>query len=135
MDKDKEYFLSRQEAIETLRELSNSGVLSKELEENLDEIANLISYELDGEHFWGQPYKLADKLRIDYREDLWTDELMQEASKQHLNARFIPCKNEIESLKEYYYEMRGASDEESDFAYRQECEKDFIYNYGLYNAN
>lgn len=129
---DKDHYLSRQEACTVLYELASSGVLSEELEENLDEIANLISYELDGEHFWGQPYESSDKLRVAYRDDLWTDELIKEVSEQHENARFVPAKNEINDLKEHFYEMRGI-DEESDFADQQQCKKDFMYHYGLYN--
>jgi hypothetical protein len=131
---DKDHYLSRQEACTVLHELASSGVLSEELEENLDEIANLISYELDGEHFWGQSYESSDKLRVAYRDDLLTDELIKEVSEQHENARFIPAKNEINDLKEHFYEMRGI-DEESDFADQQQCEKDFMYHYGLYNIH
>lgn len=131
---DKDHYLSRQEACTVLHELASSGVLSEELEENLDEIANLISYELDGEHFWGQTYESGNKLRIAYRDDLWTDELVKEVTKQHENARFIPAKNEIADLKEYFYQMCGV-DEESDFADQQQCEKDFIYNYGLHDIH
>lgn len=131
---DKDHYLSRQEACTVLHELASSSVLSEELEENLDEIANLISYELEGEHFWGQSYESSNKLRIAYRDDLWTDELVKEVSEQHENARFVPAKNEINDLKEYFYEMRGV-DEESDFADQQQCEKDFMYHYGLYNIH
>jgi hypothetical protein len=131
---DKDHYLSRQEACTILHELASSGVLSEELEDNLDEIANLISYELDGEHFWGQSYESGNKLRVAYRDDLWTDELLKEATEQHENARFIPAKNEINGLKERFYEMRGV-DEESDFADQQQCEKDFMYHYGLYNIH
>ena len=131
---DKDHYLSRQEACTVLHELAGSGILSEELEENLDEIANLISYELDGEHFWGQSYESSNKLRIAYRDDLWTDELIKEVSEQHENARFVPAKNEINDLKKYFYEMRGV-DEESDFADQQQCEKDFMYHYGLYSIH
>ncbi len=131
---DKDHYLSRQEACTVLHELASSGVLSEELEENLDEIANLISYELDGEHFWGQSYESSDKLRVAYHDDLWTDELIKEVSEQHENAKFVPAKNEINDLKEHFYEMRGI-DEESDFADQQQCEKDFMYHYGLYNIH
>ena len=131
---DKDHYLSRQEACTVLHKLAGSGILSEELKENLDEIANLISYELDGEHFWGQTYESGNKLRVVYRDDLWTDELVKEVTKQHENARFIPAKNEVADLKEYFYEMRGV-DEESDFADQQQCEKDFMYHYGLYNIH
>ena len=126
----KDTYLSREESIEKIYELINSGFLNKTMEEDLQEIANLIQYELDGEHLWGQPYEADNKLRSAYREDLLTEELMEEMNTQHMNCRFIPCKNEIEDLRKRYYENRGI-DETSNFSDRVQCEKDFIYYYGI----
>ena len=131
MDKQNEsIYLSREEAIEKIYELINAGFLNKEMEEDLQEIANLIQYELNGEHLWGQPTVNNDKLISAYREDLLTEELMEEMNTQHLNCRFVPCKNEIEMFRKYFYENRGI-DETSSFEDRLQCEKDFIYNYGI----
>lgn len=130
----KDRYLSRQESIDVLRAISSTGLLAEEIEDELDEIANLISYELDGEHFWGQSYESGDKLRVSYREDLWTDELIAEATKQHNNARFIPAPNEIEELREYFYEA-SEIDEECDFEDQQQLEADFINHYGLDNIH
>ena len=130
----KDTYLSRQEAIDVLLSAASTGVLASELEDDLEEIANLISYELDGEHFWGQPYESGDKLRVAYREDLWTEELIKEVSAQHEHARFIPAPNEIQELKEYFYE-RSEVDEDSDVETQQQCENDFINHYGLNNIH
>lgn len=130
----KNNYLSRQEAIDVLRTVASTGLLADEIEEELDEIANLISYELDGEHFWGQSYESGDKLRVAYREDLWTDKLVMEVSAQHNNARFIPAPNEIQELRDYFYETRGI-DEECDIEDQQQCENDFIDHYGLNNIH
>lgn len=130
MDNQEDMYLSREEAIEKIYELINAGFLNKTMEEDLQEIANLIQYELDGEHLWGQPRANNDKLISDYREDLLTEELIEEMNTQHMNCRFIPCKNEIEDFRKRYYENRGI-DETSNFSDRVQCEKDFIYHYGI----
>ncbi len=129
---DKNTYLSRQESIDILRSLTSTGMLAEELESELEEIANLISYELEGEHFWGQPYESDDKLRIAYRQDLITDELYDEMTKQHEAARFTPAPNEIQELRAYFYETREIGDD-SDVEDQQQCENDFINHYGINN--
>jgi hypothetical protein len=127
-------YLTRQASIDILYDLASSEFFSEELSDNLHEIANLISYELDGEHFWGQPYESSDKLRVAYREDLWTEELAKEVAEQHERARFTPAPNEVQQLKDYFFEMRGI-DEDSDYTDKQQCEKDFAYNYNINNIH
>lgn len=125
-------FLSREDAIELLRDIVESDILKEELSDGLEELIQLIRYELNGEHFWNQPYSAADKLGVAYREDLWTPELIAEVEKQHIDARFTPAPNEIEDLKAYFMETREC-DEESDEEYQRQCELDFAYMYNVNN--
>ena len=124
-------FLSRDEAIELLQDVVESDILKDEIVDGLEELIELIRYERDGEHFWNQPYEAASKLRIAYREDLLTPELVSEIEQQHVNARFTPAPNEVDDLKAYFMEIREC-DEESDEEYQRQCELDFAC---LYNVN
>ena len=125
-------FLSREDAIELLQDIVESDILKEELSDGLEELIQLIRHELDGEHFWNQPYSAADKLGVAYREDLWTPELIAEVEKQHTDARFTPAPNEIEDLKAHYMELYEC-DEESDEEFKKQCEDGFARMYGLSN--
>ena len=122
-------FLTRSEGISVLYEVINSGILDDAIEANLTELANLLQYELEGEHLWGQPYSACDKLHVAYREDLWTDELVKECQKQHDNVRFIPSPTEIPELKEHYMEMCEV--DEDDAIAMEQFEKDFNNYYHI----
>lgn len=70
---------TRKEAIETLYELINSGILSEDISSKLEDIAKCIEVE-DSENnlgisLWGVLEDDWVELVIAYREDLWTDEL------------------------------------------------------------
>lgn len=69
---------TREEAIETLYELINSGILSEDITSKLENIANCIEAE-DSENnlgisLWGVLEDDWAVLFMAYREDLWTDE-------------------------------------------------------------
>lgn len=122
-------FFTRSEAISALYEVINAGILDDAIENNLSEIANLIQYELNGEHLWGQPYESCDKLHVAYREDLWTEELIKECQKQHNDIRFIPSPTEIPELKEHYMEICAV--DEDDTVAMEQFEKDFNSYYNI----
>lgn len=65
---------TREEAIETLQSLVDSGVLSEEKTESLEQIIRCIECENDGLFIWGAEGDWI-QLYIGYREDLWTDEM------------------------------------------------------------
>lgn len=71
--------ITRQEAVDTLYAMINSGILAEEIEDNLREIANIIEDE-DKENglgimAWEMDSEEYGMLHTAYREDLWTDEL------------------------------------------------------------
>ena len=130
MDKQEGRFCTREEAIDSLYRVINSGIIEDELADELQEVANLVEFEMKGEHFWGRPYKECDKLITFHREDLMTNDLIEEARQQHLNARFIPASNEIEELKEFFEEMRGIDEDSTDEDIEQ-FKTDFFDYYGV----
>lgn len=92
-------FITREEAIETLVNLVNSGILDEELENNLEEIISCIDYERKGYHAWGADCEFTD-LFIAYRSDLWTDELKERMQKLHNKYSFTPASYEQEEIND-----------------------------------
>lgn len=53
-------YITRKEAIKTIYDIMNSGILSEELENALQDIANCIEYENDGLFLWGADDEVSD---------------------------------------------------------------------------
>lgn len=66
--------ITRAEAIETLYDIINSGIISEALEEKLVEIASNIENEKYGLHMWGADNEEYATITTAYREDLITEE-------------------------------------------------------------
>ena len=84
--------ITREEAVETLYEIINSGIISDDLESKLQDIANCIEDE-DKEHglgimAWGMNREEHGMLHTAYREDLWTDELKAKIQAIHDSVRY-----------------------------------------------
>ena len=75
---------TREEAVEKLFSLINSGILSGEMEEALEDIVKCIEAEEEqGIFIWGAKENDWAELYVAYREDLWTDELKQKMQQIH----------------------------------------------------
>lgn len=66
-------YITRDEAVETLYDVINSGIIDKELGSRLEDVANCISHEKDNLFLWGAEDDAAN-LFIMVREDLITPE-------------------------------------------------------------
>ena len=53
-------YITRKEAIKTIYDIMNSGILSEELENALQDIANCIEHENDGLFLWGADDEVSD---------------------------------------------------------------------------
>ena len=92
--------ITREKALETLYNLINSGVLSVEVEDDLQEIANAINNERYGLHMWGADNKEYDFLATAVRADLITDEHIAEGERILKKYSFIPSPYEKEEINE-----------------------------------
>lgn len=84
--------ITRQEAVDTLYAMINSGILAEEIEDNLREIANIIEDE-DKENglgimAWGMDSEEHGMLHTAYRKDLWTDELKEKMQKIYDKVKY-----------------------------------------------
>lgn len=127
-------FFTRNEAIEKLHQLINSGFLRRDTEEDLQEIANLIEYEMNGEHSWGQPYESRTYLDSSLRGDLITDEEFAKREEQHMNCRFSPAPCEVQQLRDEYAKRIGFSEDEATEREKVQFIKDFKYYYSVNNS-
>lgn len=69
-------YITRDEAVTTLYDVINSGIISEELEERLEDIASCIEHEEQGLFTWGADDDVID-LFVAKREDLYTPEWEQ----------------------------------------------------------
>lgn len=96
--------ITRDEALETLYYLLNSGILSEEMEDKLQDIANNIENEKYGLHLWGADNEEYAVLVTAVREDLMTDEYIENGKRIWEKYSFTPSVFEeqeiIDSLAE-----------------------------------
>lgn len=65
--------ITRDEAVRTLCDVADSGILRDDIVEKLEEIAGLILDEKRGLHGWGADENYRE-LMVAWREDIWTSE-------------------------------------------------------------
>ena len=92
--------ITREKAIETLYSLINSGILSVDVEDDLQEIANAINNERYGLHMWGADDKEYDFLATSVRADLVTDEYKAEGERIWNKYSFKPSPHEEKEINE-----------------------------------
>lgn len=90
-------FITREDAVNQLSDLIGVGILSKTIEDNLEDIIQCIECECDGYHIWGADSDVM-QLYIGYREDLWTDELKEKMQKLADEHTFIPAPYEKDDV-------------------------------------
>lgn len=83
--------INRDDAIEVLRNLTESDILSEEIEEKLEQIILCIEEEQDGRHIWGATSDDWTELHIAYRSDLWTDDLAMKMENICQKYSFVPA--------------------------------------------
>lgn len=93
-----EKFITRSEAVSVLSALIDSGILSDEIEDALQDIMFCIEQEQLGYHCWGGENELVE-LFTSHRADLWTDELKEKVQAIHNKYSFTPAPYEAEELK------------------------------------
>lgn len=96
----KDTMITREEAQETLFQLADSGVLNDDLENKLNEIANLIEREEHGFHFWGAPFEDYTKTVTAYRTDLVSDKMIEDFQRIEETYKFTPCEAERDNIDE-----------------------------------
>jgi len=90
--------ITREKAVKRLYGVINSGIIDRELEEDLQEIANCISEEMYCLHTWGADAEEVGKLFTSYREDLITEELKKELADIDDKYSFEPSVFEASDL-------------------------------------
>lgn len=87
--------IGREEAIETLRNLVDTDVLSEDIQSKLDQIATCIEEEQDGRHIWGTEDDDWMELHIAHRDDMWTEDLYQKLNQICEKYSFVPAPQEV----------------------------------------
>ena len=101
--------ITRDEALETLYDLINSGILSEKVAGDIQEIANNIENEKYGLHLWGADDKEYGVLVTAVREDEATDEYIAEGQRIWAKYCFAPSPFEKEEILD---NLQEAIDEE-----------------------
>ena len=104
--------VTRKIAVTTLYELINSFILSDELTDVLEEIANIIEAEEIGYHFWGADREEKTKLFIAMEADSITPEWEAECERIDEKYSFVPS----------HFEQKEIEANIND--YEDECEED-----------
>lgn len=103
---EKEILMTREEAVETLYELLESGILNDALEQEVQEIANCIEEENNGLHIWGADLDEIITIHTPKRADLITPEHIKECQKICEKYAFglspFEKEQESESINEKY---------------------------------
>ena len=86
--------ITRNEAVDVLLTLVNSGILDKNIEEKLAEISTIIEDEEIGYHFWGADHSERVILFTATRVDLITDEMCEECNRIADKYSFTPSEHE-----------------------------------------
>ena len=92
-------FIQREEAVQVLYNLINSGILKREYEDALEEIATCIEKEGQGLHMWGAEDD-AVELFVAYRKDLLTDEVKKKIKDTQEKYSFSPSPFEEDVFNE-----------------------------------
>lgn len=92
--------ITRDEAIAVLHQLTDSGILSEQMENDLADIRHCISCENDGYHVWGSDGDEIE-LYIGRNVDLITDEVKAKCQAIHDKYSFTPCPAEKEDFKNF----------------------------------
>ena len=100
--------ITRNEAIETLYDLMNSGVLSEEIECKLQEIANNIENENYGLHLWGADNEEYAVLVTAVREDEVTEEYIANGKRIWKKYSYAPSPFEEKEIED---NLREAEEE------------------------
>lgn len=82
-------YITRDDAIQALYEVINSGIIDRELTGKLEDIATCIDAEDDSIHIWGAEDD-AEELFTAYREDLLTEKLRERLFKIRNKYIFVP---------------------------------------------
>ena len=102
--------LTRDEAGAVIYQVINSGIISEDLEADLEEVANGILCEKDGLHIWGADDKDIADLYTSVSSDFITPEFEAHVEKLYDTYRFYASKfekEEIEPDKEEQPEEEG----------------------------
>lgn len=92
--------ITRDQAIETLCDLIDSGILSEEIEGKLAEIMNAVENEKYGLHLWGADNEEYDALCTSVREDLLNDEYRNKVQGIYNKYAFLPSQFEATEIEE-----------------------------------
>lgn len=103
--------ITRQEAIVTIRDIINSGILSEDITDKLEDIAICIEEEQLGYHRWNADDDFA-LLHIAHRSDLWTDELIAQTKAVSDKYSFKPAPYEVQAINDYIKDLYGEDEEE-----------------------
>lgn len=91
--------ITREEAVEVLTQLINSGVLTYDIEEKLVDISNLIDLERVGYHFWGADEEEFAKLHIALNNEVIMPKLEEELERIDDKYSFIPSHFEHKEIE------------------------------------
>ena len=91
--------ITRDEALETLQALLDSGILSEELEGKIEDIASAIENEKYGLHLWGADNKEYAVLYTAVRKDMITEDYIKEGQRIWQKYAFTPSPCEIEEIQ------------------------------------
>lgn len=105
--------ITREEAIETIYALVDSGILQEDIEGRLMDIANAIENEKFGLHMWGADNGEYDVLTTAVRADLMTEEYKANGQRIWDKYSFVPSPFEEEEINENL-QLDEAVDEEVD---------------------
>ena len=89
--------ITREEAIEVLRDISDSGIIRDELDTKINDIIHCIECETDGLHVWGSEGDEIE-LYIGRRVDLITSEIEKKCQAIHDKYAYTPSEFEKESM-------------------------------------
>lgn len=92
--------ITRDEALEALQALLDSGILSEELDEKIQDIAGVIENEKYGLHMWGADNVEYAVLYTAVREDLQTEEYIANCKRIWDKYSFTPSPFEDKEISE-----------------------------------
>ena len=90
--------ITRDEAIETLNALLDSGILAEDTEEKVQEIVDAIDNEKLGLHMWGAEEEEYAVLYTAVSEDMRTEEYIENGRRIWQKYSFVPSSHEAEEI-------------------------------------
>ncbi len=91
--------ITRDEALEVLNALLDSGILAEDTEEKVQEIADAIENEKYGLHMWGADNEEYAVLYTAVREELQTEEYVENGRRIWKKYSFVPSPHETEEIE------------------------------------